>query len=319
MATKDSKRDGGERKERVTPEHRGLASKPGNGGVREGAGRKRRHGGYKTRNWATILYPESAAEGWRDILRGWCCQALLSPLHDKDKNPDETPKKPHYHLMVMWDGPKAQSLMEERFAELGGVGCQPCNSSRGMARYLCHMDNPEKFQYRVEDVEAFGGANYLDIIALESDRRQTIAEMCDWCDKVGCISFAELSREARNNHPVWWQALTSNSTMIMFRYVRSLEDEMKKGKFLPVEPEKKPEPEAEVADLANPQKVPEVARCKAYYSLSPAERAKVDMERAKIQLLDAQERLAAARWRLAQAESETRDGRLCAKEEDDNG
>ena len=247
MTTKGDKRNGGERKQRVTPEHRGVVSKPGNGGAREGAGRKKRCSTYKTRNWATILYPESAKEGWRDILRGWCCQALLSPLHDKDENPDGTPKKPHYHLMCMWDGPKGQALMEERFAELGGVGCQPCNSSRGYARYLCHLDNPEKYQYPVEAVEAFGGANYLDVIALESDRRATIAEMCRWCRDEGCISFAALCEYAMDNKPTWWQAITSNSTMLMFRFIRSLEDEMKKGKFqkpVPVPEKKSEEPRA---------------------------------------------------------------------------
>lgn len=184
---------------------------------------------YKTRNWVTVIYPESEKPGWRDILRGWCCQAFVSPLHDQDRNQDgdQTPKKPHYHVLLMWDGPKAAALMQKRIEELGGVGCQPCNSARGYARYLCHLDNPEKAQYDPGAVEAFGGADYLEVIQLESDRRQTIAEMCSWCRETGCVSFAALCDYARDNRPVWWQALTAHSTMVMFRYVRALEDEAK--------------------------------------------------------------------------------------------
>ena len=280
--SKDSKGGKSDKPQRVVPEHRGVAKKPGNGGAREGAGRKeRRRGGYKTRNWVTVLYPESAAEGWKDILRGWCCQALLSPLHDKDKDPTGEAKKPHYHLLVMFDGPRSQSLMEEQFKTLGGVGCQACNSARGYARYLCHMDNPEKYQYPVEQVEAFGGANYLDIIALESDRRATIAEMCDWCDAEGCISFAELCREARKNHPTWWQAITSNSTMIMFRYIRSLEDEMDKGRF------RKPVPPT-VVEMETPLGVKqvEVATGAIVEPVSPLEAARQEAARVRARLAE---------------------------------
>lgn len=192
---------------------------------------KERRSTYKTRNWATVVYPESAKPGWRDILSGWCCQAFVSPLHDRDVDPDGTCKKAHYHVLMMWDGPKAAALMEERVKELGGVGCQPCNSARGYARYLCHLDNPDKAQYDPGAVEAYGGADYLEVIALESDRRQTVSEMMDWCREARCVSFARLCDYARRNRPVWWQALCAHSTMIMFRYLRSLEEEMRRGSF----------------------------------------------------------------------------------------
>lgn len=228
---------------------------------------------YKTRNWVTVIYPESEKQNWRETLRGWCVQAFVSPLHDADKNPDETPKKPHYHVLIMWDGPATRGAMEKRIEELGGVGCQPCNSARGYARYLCHLDNPEKHQYDPAAVEAYGGADYLEVISLESDRRQTIAEMQEWCDKERCISFAELCREARKNHPVWWQALTAHSTMIMFRYVRSLEEELGK--------------EAKAALEATPR--PKPAPCPKLTPLEAAEK----------QVRDLRQRLAEAEYALS--------------------
>lgn len=61
------------------------------------------------RNFATMVYPESAPENWREILAGYFIPAFISPLHDKDKNPTGEPKKPHHHVMLMFEGKKAMS------------------------------------------------------------------------------------------------------------------------------------------------------------------------------------------------------------------
>lgn len=216
----------------------------GSGGARDGAGRPigstdkaTNRATYKTRNWATIIYPESEKPGWRDTLRSWCVQAFVSPLHDSDKNPTGEPKKPHYHVLVMWDGPRSRKLMEQRFEELGGVGCEACNSARGYARYLCHLDNPEKHQYDVDAVEAFGGADYAEVTEMESDRRKMVAEMCAWCRATGCISFAELMDYSRAYREDWFRAITSSCTLVMSKYIRAIEYEGKAGKYRTPVPE----------------------------------------------------------------------------------
>lgn len=50
-------------------------------------------GAGRTRNFVGILYPESAPKDWREKLAEAKIEALVSPLHDKDKNPDGEPKK----------------------------------------------------------------------------------------------------------------------------------------------------------------------------------------------------------------------------------
>ena len=188
----------------------------------------------RTRNWLTILYPESLRDDFRDVIRGWHVPALLSPLHDKDVNKDGTPKKPHYHLLVMFKGVKRYGQMEELFGGLLTAGhAEPmeCQDMRGSARYFCHMDDAEKHRYPESDVTTFGGIDYQEMTELPTDKERYIREMCAWCRAEGCISFAALVDEAAANHPDWHHALVSNCTMIMFRYVRSLEDEMAKGQF----------------------------------------------------------------------------------------
>lgn len=59
----------------------------------------------KARYWWFVLYPESAREDWRDWLQSTGLPFAISPLHDKDKNPDGTDKKPHHHIIIAFNGP----------------------------------------------------------------------------------------------------------------------------------------------------------------------------------------------------------------------
>ena len=52
----------------------------------------------KKRAWGGVIYPESLPENWLEILQNSGLQIAISPLHDKDINPDGTIKKPHYHI-----------------------------------------------------------------------------------------------------------------------------------------------------------------------------------------------------------------------------
>lgn len=256
-----------------------MAGRKGHsGGVRDGAGAPTKEGrsDYKTRNWATVVYPESAPDGWRDTLRSWCVQALVSPLHDEDKDPTGDAKKPHWHVLVMYDGPRTRRLVQEQFGAIGGVGCVPCNSARGYARYLCHLDNPDKAQYNPETVEEYGGASYLDVIELQSDRRQVIGEMCAWCRQEGCISFATLCDYARQYRPTWWQAITSHSTMVMVRYLMSMEAETKHGAYMSVAPD----PASSLPEPSQPQ-------------MSELDKAKVRARNLELELAGVREAIAA--------------------------
>lgn len=175
----------------------------------------------RTRNYATIVYPESAPEGWRELLKGLFVPAFISPLHNNDFNPGGEIKKEHYHVMMMYDSVKTQEQAYANFNLFGGVGCEIVNSTRGYARYLCHLDNPEKEQYKIEDVENISGADYEAIISLVSDRYLIIGEMQDFCDKYNITSFYLLANYARKNQNNWYRSLCDNSTFYMKEYLKS--------------------------------------------------------------------------------------------------
>lgn len=175
----------------------------------------------RARNFATVIYIDSAPSNWLEILESFCVQSFVSPFHDKDVNPTSEPKKPHYHVMMMYDSMKSLAQSKKNFDLINGVGLEVVNSTRGYARYLCHLDNPEKYQYSMQDVKSLCGADYMNIISLTTDKYQIIGEMQDFCEKYNVVSFYLLCNYARKNRSDWYRALCDNSSFYMKEYLKS--------------------------------------------------------------------------------------------------
>ena len=67
----------------------------------------------KKNKWAFVLYPESAPENWLEELQFTGLQIAISPLHDKDINPDGEIKKAHYHVILIYDGPTTYNNVKQ--------------------------------------------------------------------------------------------------------------------------------------------------------------------------------------------------------------
>ena len=175
----------------------------------------------RTRNFATVVYPESAPSNWLDILAEQFVPAFVSPLHDKDINPTGEAKKPHYHVIIMFDGVKTREQAENIFSKINGVGCEIIQSIRGYARYLCHLDNPDKAQYKQDEVICFCGADYVSTIGLAIDKYKSIGEMIDFCEEYNIISYSELLKYCRMHRFDWFRILCDNGTVVMKEYLKS--------------------------------------------------------------------------------------------------
>ena len=125
----------------------------------------------KKRNWAFVLYPESAPKNWREQLLQTGLQCAVSPLHDRDVNPTGEPKKPHYHVILAYSGPTSYNVVKALTnGKLGQTIPQPLEQIEGYYRYLTHKDNPEKAQYNASDIETINGfdiRNYIDLTKSE--------------------------------------------------------------------------------------------------------------------------------------------------------
>ena len=175
----------------------------------------------RRRNFATVVYPDSAPADWQTILQEQFVPAFISPLHDKDVNPTGEPKKPHYHVMLMFEGKKSREQAQEIFEKVGGVGVEVVNSIRGYARYLCHLDNPEKAQYNIDDVRCICGSDYAGIIGLAIDKYKAVREMIDFCEQFNIDAYCDLLKYASTERSDWFRVLCDNGTVVMKEYLKS--------------------------------------------------------------------------------------------------
>lgn len=121
----------------------------------------------KKRNWAFVLYPESAPKDWREQLQQTGLQVAISPLHDGDVNADGTPKKEHHHVILCYAGPTSYNVVNALTnGKLGQTIPQPLEQVRGYYRYLTHEDNPEKVQYSKADIQCLNGFDIRDFVEL---------------------------------------------------------------------------------------------------------------------------------------------------------
>lgn len=175
----------------------------------------------RVRLWATVVYPESAPDNWLSVLSDLMIPCYVSPLHDRDLNADNTPKKPHYHVFMIFEGKKSREQIKKIVELFGGVGQENIISKRGYARYLCHLDNPEKAQYNTDDVKSFGGLDYESDIGIVINKYKIIKEMVGFVSANNIIYYSDLLDYASENEPQWFRVLCDNGTKVMTEYIKS--------------------------------------------------------------------------------------------------
>jgi len=185
----------------------------------------------KTRSYATIVYPDSAPDNWVDILRDMKFNVVISPLHDSDVNPEDGEiKKAHYHVLFLFDGPKTVEQAKTIADKIHGVGIETLNSVRSYARYLCHLDNPEKHQYSPENVVVLGSEDYFSLISLPTDKYRNIRDMIAWCKENNVNYYSDLLLYSMENRDDWFRTLCDNGTYVIKEFFKS--DDAKRRKNL---------------------------------------------------------------------------------------
>lgn len=102
----------------------------------------------RRKNWTFVIYPDSAPLGYYNIIDSLHVPFCISPLHDRDVTDSGELKKPHYHIILTFSSQKSYkqvSFISQSL--LHGTIPEPVLDLRGCTRYLCHLDNKEKFQY----------------------------------------------------------------------------------------------------------------------------------------------------------------------------
>lgn len=167
----------------------------------------------RSRIFATVVYPESAPADWLERLDGEHVAAMVSPLHCKDTLPTGEVKKEHYHVLWRYEGVKTPAQAQQLVDMIGGAGAVEIVADfRGYARYLCHLDSPDKAQYSADDVKCFGGANWAEVALSDAERTDALLdEIEDWIDETGCVSYVALCRYARRQRPDWTRCVRTHT------------------------------------------------------------------------------------------------------------
>ena len=177
----------------------------------------------KKRNWAFVLYPESAPKNWREELQQTGLQCAVSPLHDKDLNPDNDFKKEHFHIILCYSGPTSFNVVKKLTDQLNQPIPIPLEQIRGYYRYFTHLDNPDKYQYDEKDIETINGFSIDDFVELSKSeiveikrklqkiiRENQITEYSEFMD------FLIDDETLKNEYEV-----ASNNTIFFDRYISS--------------------------------------------------------------------------------------------------
>lgn len=174
--------------------------------------------------WCIIVYPESAPENWKDVFDELHLPVVISPLHDKDVNADGEPKKPHHHVAIHFESKKSFEQVSEIAESLNSPIPMRQDSWRGICRYCCHLDNPEKAQYSIEDVVCLGGADYLSIIESASEKYEIIGELLEWIDvneSIHHYAFCNVLTWCKKNNQKWYRGLCDNCAWVIIEYLKS--------------------------------------------------------------------------------------------------
>lgn len=166
------------------------------------------------RNWTFLVYLDSAPVNWISILSDDLrIPFAISPLHDCDLNEDGSPKKPHYHVALSFEGNKSFSQIQEIASAVNGTLVFQIESMQGMIQYFIHKNNPEKHQYKKEDIRSFCGFEIDPYFAPSS---AALERMCNDIDEFiidnDITEFDDLIQKARLISKEWVYILRNRNT-----------------------------------------------------------------------------------------------------------
>lgn len=186
----------------------------------------------KKRNWTFELYDDSCAKDWEDYLNSTGVPYIYA-LHDKDTNPTGEPKKPHYHVMICFDGPVTYSNIKTYADRVGAANgaVQPVGSIRGMVRYFCHKDNADKYQYSEDILQCRNGFDPKDYFALTVSQIKAFKrKVIEFIQDNDIEEYADLIDILMYSDEIDMFDIASQNTFFFTQYIKSRRNKKKTRK-----------------------------------------------------------------------------------------
>lgn len=196
--------------------------------------------GKRARAWWGILYEESAPENWRQLIADSLVETLISPLHDKDILPTGEPKKPHYHVLISFKSPTTRSnaadlmeswgcVVQRHWPKPGEPEKFKVSDFKQAARYLCHLDQADKYQYPVAEVTSIGAIDYPTLVMSAADEDAMLDDIFEAMDNYFLDSYPKVVRWCRENNPEWKPIVYRKYTRQISEYAKGLHYEARQG------------------------------------------------------------------------------------------
>ena len=186
----------------------------------------------RTRNWCVVVYPSEqwyrhnypngkydgsegwgqAPDNWQDELDNLNIKWACSPIHDMDIDDDGHIKKPHWHIILCYNGNKSFEQVKDDVDFLMCPIPQICRDVRSSVRYFIHKDHPHKYQYSQSDIKSFGGFDVGDLFQLsKSEKTQLLTEISLFIREYDIVEYYDLTFYAIDNCTEWVQVIQDNS------------------------------------------------------------------------------------------------------------
>lgn len=177
----------------------------------------------KGNKWAFIVYPDSLPTDWLDRLEQTGLPFAISPLHDKDINPDGSDKKPHRHIITYYDNNTTQKNVQKNVTSLvNGTIPIKLESMKGMYRYHIHQDNPEKYQYEDKDRIFLNNFDTSKVNGLtDTDVDRIIFDILAFIDDNNILEYSDLLHIFRTSNMINLLSIASKRPTLFNAYLKS--------------------------------------------------------------------------------------------------
>ena len=150
----------------------------------------------KARSFVGIWYPDdpSHVAALSHMIQNYKCAYIL---HDKDEDENGELKKPHWHVVfnIGSSSPRYASGMAKEF-QIESNYIQTCKNLNGALRYLIHNDDPDKYQYDIDDVKGDLKQRLKEnMVNLEESEGERVVNLLDYIEsRTEILTTQELSR-----------------------------------------------------------------------------------------------------------------------------
>ena len=167
----------------------------------------------KARYWTVVVYPESSPADWVEKVKQTHLAYMISPIHDRDVTAVGDTKKAHYHLVLMWENPTTFSNVREVLKPITEVCPQAVNNLGRLARYLVHMDDPDKAQYDVADIQA-GGVDVEEMLYSQNNRAKQFELVHRYCLEHNITEYKDLLDKTLDDDMTVYHAAINNVSTV---------------------------------------------------------------------------------------------------------